>query len=119
MAYTLRWQAEWASEDAASTPVALSDGAEHLHTSGRALVMVHNPSPDTAITVTPSIALTDADGTARSGAVDGVAAFTVPASTTEAHIVEGLIGIPTLTLTNVTAVPLGAGFVAQAILHLF
>lgn len=109
--------ATWANTAAAGTQVVVDAGTiEQHHGSRTATVLVHNPSTVTAITVAPRVRVTDGTGTVRSATLGGET-FTVPAASTHAHRVEGIVGLMDLALTNDTALGLADGFTAQVVVQ--
>lgn len=96
----------------------LSVGERLRTTSGKYVVLVHNPSAVTALTVKAKSRWTDSAAAAkvadlRDGAADKT--LSVPANSTKAMVFEGLdvADGARLTLSNDTVLGVGDGFTAQ------
>jgi hypothetical protein len=109
--------ATWANNAAANTTVVVAGTSAEGHGAGDVIVTVYNPSAITAIQVTPRIRVTDRNGTERTATLVDTAAFTVPASTTQARRIPSMIGIPDLLLQNVTLLGAAQGFTAEVIIQ--
>jgi hypothetical protein len=81
------------------------------HTSGIAVVLIHNPSAVTALAISCRVRWSDTSGTPRDAEL---ASFTVAAGQTLATRVEGLgMGTPVIRATNNTVLGLTDGFDAE------
>ena len=105
----------WAASAAANTENIVAGTIEEKHGVSEAVVMIHNPSTVTALSVTPRIRFTDSGGTIRTATLADTAAFTVAANTTSVKRVPGVMGIPDLSIKNNTALGVGQGFTAQVV----
>lgn len=100
----------WANSAAAGT-VQEAVGDDPGHTPGVAVVLVHNPSTATALTVRCLLRWTDTGGVDRYGELTS---FSVPANSTQAVLVNGLgLGVPVIRATNATALGVSGGFSAE------
>lgn len=112
MAKDLEGAFTWADSAAAGTAPAPLVDDDPSHTSGVAVVHIHNPSTVTALTITCRLRWADNTGTDRDS---DLTSFSVPANSTKAVLVNGYgMGLSVLRATNDTALGLGQGFTARA-----
>lgn len=100
----------WAASAAAGTAVEVV-GESLGHADAAALVMVHNPSAVTALTVSVRVRFIDTGNVNRDAEL---ATLAVPVGATRATRVAGLgMGVPVIRATNDTATGVGQGFDAE------
>lgn len=117
MPLPIKAAATWAASAAANTEVVVAGTTEEGHGAGNVLVVIHNPSAITGITVTPRVRVTDRNGTVRTAALQDVAAWTVPVSSTQAKHITAMVGVPDLALRNATLLGAGQGFTAEVVIQ--
>lgn len=100
----------WANSAAAGTTQE-AVGQDAGHTAGESVVLIHNPSAVTALTVRCLLRWRDTAGVDRYGELT---TFSVPANSTEAVLVDGLgLGVPVIRASNDTALGVADGFDAE------
>lgn len=110
--------ATWADSAAANTEVVITGDDDGRFYGRKAVIVVHNPSAVTALSVTPRVRVTDRNGAERLAEMLDAAAFTVPANSTRSKVVDGMgIGKPDLSIKNVTALGVGQGFTAEVVIQ--
>lgn len=110
MARDIEKRLTWANSAGAGT-VQEAVGDDAGHTPGAAVVLIHNPSAVTALTVRALVRWADTGGVDRDAELTS---FGVPANSTQAVRVEGLgMGTPVIRASNDTALGVGDGFDAE------